>query len=152
MLRFLRTFSRWNFKLSRKSNEHILLPFGEYSRQECSKSAGCPDANSSLVGGDQVSHAIAVTAAGTILAITGLILYVLIVDSHLSRAKFGWHFLFSSTWIQWRASLERFRLSTGTICHFGTCSGDCGTSRRWGRHFPLRIGARSCLECADVSD
>jgi phosphate transport system permease protein len=37
-------------------------------------------------------------AAAGILAITGLLVLELYTNSSLSRAKFGWHFLFTSTW------------------------------------------------------
>lgn len=51
-----------------------------------------------LRAGEQLAYTIAATAAGTILLITGLILFELYSQSALSRAKFGWSFLGTSTW------------------------------------------------------
>lgn len=52
----------------------------------------------SLRPADEAAYLITITAAGSIFAITCLILYVLIADSHLSRQKFGWNFLITQTW------------------------------------------------------
>jgi phosphate transport system permease protein len=51
-----------------------------------------------LQAGEELAHAMAGTAAGAIFVITALVLYELITQSTLARQKFGWHFLFSSTW------------------------------------------------------
>ena len=48
--------------------------------------------------GDQVAYLITLIAAGTIFIITALVFYELYAKSALSREKFGWHFLISSTW------------------------------------------------------
>jgi phosphate transport system permease protein len=51
-----------------------------------------------LRAGEELAYIITLTAAAVILLITGLIVYVLFSQSALSRAKFGWGFLVSSTW------------------------------------------------------
>jgi len=53
---------------------------------------------SRLRGGDEAAYMITFMAAAGILAITGLLVLELYTNSSLSRAKFGWHFLFTSTW------------------------------------------------------
>lgn len=51
-----------------------------------------------LRAGDEVAYVVTFLAAGTILLITAIILYELYVQSVLPREKFGWAFLFTSTW------------------------------------------------------
>ncbi len=51
-----------------------------------------------LCAGEELAYTIALTAAGAILLITALIFLELYTGSALSRAKFGWRFLLSSTW------------------------------------------------------
>jgi len=51
-----------------------------------------------LRSGDEVAHVLTLTFAASILLITGLLVRELWVTSHLSRAKFGWMFLWTSTW------------------------------------------------------
>jgi phosphate transport system permease protein len=51
-----------------------------------------------LRAGEELAYTITLTAAAVILLITGLIVWVLFSQSDLSRAKFGWAFLGSSTW------------------------------------------------------
>jgi len=51
-----------------------------------------------LRAGDEVAHLITLVAAGTIFIITALVFYELFAHSELSRHKFGWNFLFTSTW------------------------------------------------------
>lgn len=51
-----------------------------------------------LRAGEELARVIAGTAAMTIFLITALILFELFSQSALSRHKFGWGFLFSSTW------------------------------------------------------
>jgi len=51
-----------------------------------------------LQAGEELAQLIAATAGAAIFLITALILYELFSQSALSRAKFGWTFLFSSTW------------------------------------------------------
>ena len=51
-----------------------------------------------LRAGDEIAYVITFLAAGTILIITAIILYELYVQSALSREKFGWAFLFTTTW------------------------------------------------------
>src|SRR5205823_6505177 len=48
--------------------------------------------------GDEVAYLITLIAAGTIFIITALVFYELFAESSLSRHKFGWNFLFTSTW------------------------------------------------------
>jgi len=51
-----------------------------------------------LRGGDEAAYVITFMAAATILAITGLLVLELYTNSAASRSKFGWSFLFTSTW------------------------------------------------------
>jgi phosphate transport system permease protein len=51
-----------------------------------------------LRDGDQVAHVITLVFAAGILLITSLLVYELWLNSHLSRAKFGWNFFWTSTW------------------------------------------------------
>src|ERR1051326_8025122 len=51
-----------------------------------------------LKAGEDLAYLITATATATILLITALVLYELIAESSLSRHKFGWTFLFTSTW------------------------------------------------------
>jgi phosphate transport system permease protein len=51
-----------------------------------------------LRAGDEVAYLITLVAAGTIFIITALVFYELFAHSELSRHKFGWNFLFTSTW------------------------------------------------------
>jgi phosphate transport system permease protein len=48
--------------------------------------------------GDQVAHVITLLFAASVLLITALLLFTLWSNSVLPRAKFGWKFLFTSTW------------------------------------------------------
>ena len=48
--------------------------------------------------GDEIAHLITLTFAATILLITSMLVWELWVNSHLSRAKFGWHFFWTRTW------------------------------------------------------
>jgi phosphate transport system permease protein len=48
--------------------------------------------------GDEFAYLVTLLAAGTIFIISALILYELFAQSELPRQKFGWNFLFSSTW------------------------------------------------------
>jgi len=48
--------------------------------------------------GDEVAHVITLVFAAAILLITSLLVYELWLQSHLSRAKFGWAFFWTSTW------------------------------------------------------
>ena len=50
------------------------------------------------VNGDRVAYGLVFTCAASIVALTVLLVYELWVNSVLSRNKFGWHFLFTSTW------------------------------------------------------
>ncbi len=49
-------------------------------------------------GVEAVAHGVAFLAASTIVAITALLVFELWINSALSRHKFGWDFLFTSTW------------------------------------------------------
>ena len=51
-----------------------------------------------LRSGDEVAHVITLIFAALILLITSLLVYELWINSHLSRAKFGLHFFWTSTW------------------------------------------------------
>jgi phosphate transport system permease protein len=51
-----------------------------------------------LRGGDEIAYVITFIAAAGILLITALLVFELYINSSLSRAKFGWNFLFTSTW------------------------------------------------------
>ena len=51
-----------------------------------------------LRSGDEVAHVLTLIFAAAILLITSLLVYDLWVNSHLSRAKFGWSFLWTQTW------------------------------------------------------
>ena len=51
-----------------------------------------------LRGGDEVAYLITFIAAAAILLVTALLVYELYLNSDLSRAKFGWKFLITSTW------------------------------------------------------
>lgn len=53
---------------------------------------------SRLRTGDEIAYLISLLAAGTIFIITTLVFYELFAQSSPSRHKFGWNFLFSSTW------------------------------------------------------
>jgi phosphate transport system permease protein len=51
-----------------------------------------------LRSGDTIAHAITLIFASSILLITTLVVYELWIHSTLTRAQFGWHFFYSSTW------------------------------------------------------
>jgi phosphate transport system permease protein len=51
-----------------------------------------------LRGGDEAAYVITFMAAASILAITGLLVLELYTNSSISRGKFGWNFLITSTW------------------------------------------------------
>jgi phosphate transport system permease protein len=65
-----------------------------------------PDASESRIqvllrrlrSGDTIAHAITFVFASSILFITALLIYQLWIHSSLTRAKFGWHFFYTSTW------------------------------------------------------
>src|ERR1700681_985442 len=48
--------------------------------------------------GDEVAHLLTLTFAAGILLITSMLVWELWVNSHLSRAKFGWLFFWTRTW------------------------------------------------------
>jgi phosphate transport system permease protein len=48
--------------------------------------------------GDNLAHSVTFAAAAAVLLITGLLVFELYTHSAASRAKFGWQFLFTSTW------------------------------------------------------
>jgi phosphate transport system permease protein len=48
--------------------------------------------------GDEIAHLITLVFAASIVLITSLLVYELWVNSHLSRAKFGWGFLWTQVW------------------------------------------------------
>lgn len=48
--------------------------------------------------GDEIAHIITLITAASILLITSALVYELWINSHLSRAKFGWAFLWTRTW------------------------------------------------------
>jgi phosphate transport system permease protein len=51
-----------------------------------------------LRNGDEIAHILTLVFAAFILLITSLLVYQLWVNAHLSRAKFGWMFLWTSIW------------------------------------------------------
>jgi phosphate transport system permease protein len=53
---------------------------------------------SRALSGDSLAYAITFLAASAILAITMLLVYILWTHGSVSRLKFGWSFLFTSTW------------------------------------------------------
>jgi len=48
--------------------------------------------------GDELAQAVTLLSAATILFLTALVVYELWLNSHLARGRFGWPFLFTSTW------------------------------------------------------
>lgn len=48
--------------------------------------------------GDEFAHVLTLTFAAAILLITSMLVYELWVNSHLSRAKFGWMFFWTKVW------------------------------------------------------
>lgn len=61
-------------------------------------SAGSRSWFSRLASGDEIAHLITLLFAASILLITAALVYVLWVQSRLPRARFGWHFLFTTVW------------------------------------------------------
>lgn len=51
-----------------------------------------------LLSGDFMAHAVTLGAAALVLLITGYLVLELYIGSAASRGKFGWNFLFTSTW------------------------------------------------------
>jgi phosphate transport system permease protein len=51
-----------------------------------------------LRAGDQLAYALTLICAASILLVTCLLVYQLWLGSALSRQKFGWNFIFTSTW------------------------------------------------------
>jgi len=48
--------------------------------------------------GDEIAHVLTLTFAAAILLITSMLVWELWVNSHLSRAQFGWKFFWTKTW------------------------------------------------------
>jgi len=48
--------------------------------------------------GDEIAHVLTLTFAAAILLITSMLVWELWVNSHLSRAQFGWNFFWTKTW------------------------------------------------------
>src|SRR5271154_423058 len=48
--------------------------------------------------GDEIAHVLTLTFAAAILLLTSMLVWELWVNSHLSRAKFGWNFFWTKTW------------------------------------------------------
>ncbi len=48
--------------------------------------------------GDEIAHLITLTVAAGIMLLTSMLVYELWLNSHLSRAKFGWEFFWTRTW------------------------------------------------------
>src|SRR5580692_1765605 len=48
--------------------------------------------------GDEIAHLITLTFAALILLLTSMLVWELWVNSHLSRAKFGWNFFWTKVW------------------------------------------------------
>jgi phosphate transport system permease protein len=51
-----------------------------------------------VFSGDRIAQGVVTASAALILFLTALLVYELWVNSRLAREKFGWHFLFTSTW------------------------------------------------------
>jgi phosphate transport system permease protein len=51
-----------------------------------------------LQGGDEIAHLITLVFSAGILLLTSMLVYELWVNSHLSRAKFGWMFFWTRIW------------------------------------------------------
>ena len=51
-----------------------------------------------LRGGDEIAHLITLIFAAGIILLTSMLVYELWVNSHLSRAKFGWMFFLTKVW------------------------------------------------------
>ena len=51
-----------------------------------------------LKSGDQIAFLVTATCAASIFLVTVLLVYELWINSTLARQKFGWNFLFTSTW------------------------------------------------------
>lgn len=51
-----------------------------------------------LRGGNEIAYLVTFSAATAILLVTALLVFELYLNSNLSRAKFGWSFLITSTW------------------------------------------------------
>jgi phosphate transport system permease protein len=51
-----------------------------------------------LRGGDEIAHLITLIFAAGVILLTSMLVYELWVNSHLSRAKFGWMFFFTKVW------------------------------------------------------
>ena len=51
-----------------------------------------------LQSGDEIAHLITLTVSAGILLLTSMLVYELWVNSHLSRAKFGWMFFWTRVW------------------------------------------------------
>ncbi|MGH9690898.1 MAG: phosphate ABC transporter permease subunit PstC [Candidatus Acidiferrales bacterium] len=51
-----------------------------------------------LRDGDEIAHVITLVFAAGILLLTSLLVYELWINSRLSRAKFGWHFIWTRVW------------------------------------------------------
>ena len=58
--------------------------------------AACLDTK--LRHGDEIAHVLTLTFAAAILLLTSMLVWELWVNSHLSRAKFGWNFFWTQTW------------------------------------------------------
>jgi phosphate transport system permease protein len=68
-----------------------------------------------LADGDQIAHLITLVFAAAILLITALLVYELWIGSGESRAKFGWHFFFTSTWDPVAGDFGAFPFIYGTV-------------------------------------
>jgi phosphate transport system permease protein len=51
-----------------------------------------------LRSGDEIAYLVTLLSAASVIAVTALLVYELYRGSALPRAKFGWSFLFTSTW------------------------------------------------------
>ena len=68
-----------------------------------------------LKTGDDIAYTITLTSALTILAITGLLVYELFINSAAPREKFGWSFLISSEWDPVAQEFGAFPFIYGTL-------------------------------------
>lgn len=68
-----------------------------------------------LRSGDRVAHAVTLVVASSVLLVTVLLVAELYGSSALSRAKFGWSFLFTRTWDPIAAQFGSLAFVWGTV-------------------------------------
>ena len=91
--------------------------------------------------GDEVAHVLTLTFAAGILLLTSMLVYELWVNSHLSRAKFGWLFFWTSTWDPIFDNFGAAPFIYGTARDFDRIAGDRRAARS--RRGDFFVGTRS---------